>query len=237
MSSLTRIRNAFVLPHADLPRPPRHGQVLVAGPDPDRVLLLGGGPAVGWGAVIHDLGVPGFLARWLTAATGRGAEVTVVADPSITVHRAQRELDAVDLALFDHVVLTLGVEDAVAGVRPTSWRAALTDLLVRLRAACPETTLILVAGIQPVRSIAIYDHPRARPADERALVLNQLTAAVCAQIPGVTFVPMAGVSAVSEAGHTKKNYSRWAWLLVKAMSDGVASAEPRSTVGAGAGAD
>jgi len=234
LSSLTRIRNAIVLPHADLPRPPRNGHVVVAGPDPDQILLLGGGPAVGWGTVIHDLGVPGFLARWLTAATGRGAEVTVVADPSISVQRARRSLDSVDLALFDYVVLTLGVEDAVDGIRPSAWRSALTEVLVRLRAECPEATPILVAGIQPVRSIPIYDHPRTRPADKRALTLNKLSAAVCAEIPGVTFVPMAGVAAASEAGHTKKNYSRWAWLLVKAMSADLATAAPRSTIGSAA---
>lgn len=219
LSSFTRMRNAIVLPHVDLPRPPKAGRVLVAGPDPDTVLLLGGGPTVGWGATIHELGVPGFFARWLTAATGRGAEVSVLADRSITVRTARRALDTLDLEQFDYVVLTLGVEDAVNGIRPAAWNAGLTDLLLHVRSACAAQTEILVAGIQPVRSIPIYDHPRAEPADARAQTLNRLTAAICAEIAGVTFVPMTGApGASSEVGQTKKNYSRWAWLLVKAIS-------------------
>jgi hypothetical protein len=50
-----------------VPRPGGRSQVHSAGVDPDRVLLMGSGMAVGWGVTSHDVGLGGALARALTA--------------------------------------------------------------------------------------------------------------------------------------------------------------------------
>ena len=61
-----------------LPRPTDATIAHASGNNPDRMLLLGSGPAMGYGVLSHDLALPGQLARQISAASGRGVTVDVV---------------------------------------------------------------------------------------------------------------------------------------------------------------
>ncbi len=73
------------MPYPDDP-PVAHG----SGPDPDRILLLGGTLVRGIGVRSYELGIPGHLARKLAARTGHGADVEAHGIPMLTVTPGDR---------------------------------------------------------------------------------------------------------------------------------------------------
>jgi hypothetical protein len=202
-----------------IPRPSGGPLVSVAGPDALQVLLLGGGPAVGWGVATHELGLAGAMAREVSRQTGRGVDVLTVADHTIDIRSAGPAMQGLDLRSFDCVVLTLGVEDVVKGVRPARWSRQLTQLLDEMRGAASVGTHIVVAGIQPVRSIPVYDHPLADALTDEARRLNVLTASICAGRAQTTFVPLPADPANPPGPRrTPKNYPYFGSLLGLAIA-------------------
>ncbi|MCU1582155.1 MAG: putative diguanylate cyclase, partial [Microbacteriaceae bacterium] len=95
-----------------LPRPRDAPESHSIGFNSDRVLIFGGGPAVGWGVLSHEIARPGALGRALSRRTGRGADVHVVAVPRLKVGSAANELSRIKLHRYDALVVTLGVNDA-----------------------------------------------------------------------------------------------------------------------------
>ena len=77
---------------AEVAMPRGTPSVSVAGPDPVRVLLLGGGIAVGYGAPTHDESLTGALARLLAERSGRGAAVAATADQLADLRRIGERL-------------------------------------------------------------------------------------------------------------------------------------------------
>src|SRR4051812_22077779 len=61
------------------PRPEGTPVVHATGADPDRILLVGNGPALGFGVVDWDLSLAGYLARRVATGTSRGVDVKVIA--------------------------------------------------------------------------------------------------------------------------------------------------------------
>lgn len=76
------------------PRPHDIPQAHSAGIDSDRILLVGCGPAVGWGVVSHDLALPGSLARELSGLTGRGVDVDVIESPRMSIDSVVDDIEA-----------------------------------------------------------------------------------------------------------------------------------------------
>lgn len=173
-----------------LPRPADSGPVHAPGPDSDSLLLLGSGPAVGWGVLHHDLGLAGALARALSHLTGRGVDVLVVADPSLTVRRASARAAQLHLERHDAVVVTLGINDAVAMESLTVWRRDVTGFVERILAGLPSGSSLFMVGIQPIRSIPVFDAPLGSVVDAHARAMNEITMQVCSQHPGAEFVPL-----------------------------------------------
>jgi hypothetical protein len=91
------------------------------GTNPDRVLLAGDGAATGRGVSTHDLGLPGYLARSLTAHTGRATDVDIVVASDMTASKCLVALDGVALDRFDIVVLSLGANEALALTPVDTW--------------------------------------------------------------------------------------------------------------------
>ena len=90
------------------------------------------------------------------------------------------------------------------------------------RAAAPSSQII-VTGIQPIRSISIFDSPLGDVADRRAKQLNGVTASVCAGLEQATFVPLTVNVRVKPESHrywhrAPEEYSYWADLLGVAMA-------------------
>jgi hypothetical protein len=169
-----------------VPHPP--GRDLINGPgyDPDRVLLLGGSSAVGWGVLDHDLGLAGHLARQVSHTTGRGIDVQVVASPNLTVLRALAELNPDLLARCDAVVLAIGTREAFELMSVRVWRARLSRVLEAI-AAAPGHPATVIVGAEELSPVPV---PRwvARIAMARARALNHATRAVVDGRDGTTVV-------------------------------------------------
>ena len=162
------------------PRPDDAPSAHAPGTDPDRVLVFGNGPAVGWGVRSHDLALPGHLARRLSALTGRGADVDALADPHVTVATAHELAASRPLRGYDAVVVVLGMSDALQLLPGHRWSSHLCALLSQLEQATDPSCHLLVVGIQPPSSVQKFGAARGGAADQQAGVLNRLSADLCA---------------------------------------------------------
>jgi hypothetical protein len=95
--------------------------VHAAGTDPDRILVTGDGISAGRGVITHDLGLPGFLAQDLTALTGRATDVDIVVSEPMTVATCRTAQDGLELPRFDGILLSVGVNEALALVSVDAW--------------------------------------------------------------------------------------------------------------------
>jgi hypothetical protein len=204
-----------------VPRPADAPRGRAPGPNPYRVLLLGCGPAVGWGVRSHDLALPGALARAIAGDTGRGCTVDLVADPGMHITTACRLLAGMVLHKYDGVVVMLGVDDALRLTRVASWRRALTQLLAALRAASLPHAEFFLVGIQPITSISLYDSARGRIAERHARALNVATRTLAEGAPRTTFIPLS--AALAEDSSTDRHrsplqYAAWASSMAAYIS-------------------
>ncbi|MCU1440957.1 MAG: diguanylate cyclase [Rhodoglobus sp.] len=202
-----------------LPRPWDAPESHSMGVDSDRVLILGGGPAVGWGVLSHEIALPGALSRALSSRTGRGADVYVAAVPRLKVSSARDALSRLELHRYDALVVTLGVNDAAALTPLTSWERDLTSTLqVIARRSSPDSR-IFVAGVHPFRSIPIYDSPLGSLADAHARKMNTITAQVCSQLPRATYVPLSAPEPCDPLRiRNAMSYRHWADELADRMA-------------------
>lgn len=176
--TLVRIPRPFDEPHSSAP-----------GPNSDRVLIFGAGLAVGWGVSTHDLALPGFLARSLASLTGRGADVEVVAHPDVLLEDALPRLSTLPLWRYDALVIVLGVNAALHLNPLRAWRRDMTALLAGLEESFAGKPVV-IAGIQRIRSIPVYDSVLGGIADRHATRLNRVSAQVCATARNATFAPL-----------------------------------------------
>ncbi|MCU1543895.1 MAG: putative diguanylate cyclase [Microbacteriaceae bacterium] len=215
--------------NGSLPRPLDAAHVHCAGHDSDRVLLFGAGAAVGWGAVTHDLALPGALARALSEATGRGADVDAIVDPRMRVSQSVSALRASSLARYDAIVVVLGVNDALQLTPLPRWRCEFSKLLEATVELSLDDTKIIVAGIQPIRSIPNFDTFLGTLADRHANALNSETKALCALSAQAVFVPLASPEkARSDDWHRAPfEYAQWGRALAASLGP-ILPAQPES---------
>ncbi len=127
--------------------PPR---VHASGPDPDRILLFGSDIFVGRGVLSHEVAFPGYVARAIARETGRGVDVHVDAQPSLTIEQAAAAARLLDLARYDAVVIDIGFTDAIAGTTPAQWAAQLEVLLqVMTSGVSASARVFLIASPDP----------------------------------------------------------------------------------------
>lgn len=203
----------------DVPVPTDAPQAHSAGVDPDRILIFGSGLAVGRGVVSHELALPGSLARALSAQTGRGVDVDLIANPRLTAATALLELTGVRLTRFDAIVLALGVNEAVNLVSAHAWRRDLVNLLRFLAATASRSTRIIVAGIQPIRSIPVFDSRIGNLADQHGRLLNRVTMRLVADMGDrVAFVPSSAAPTPPPGRYrSTETYAHWADVLASRM--------------------
>ncbi|MGY4857474.1 GAF domain-containing protein [Cryobacterium sp. AP23] len=215
---------------AGVPQPLDAPQVHSPGRDSHRILIVGGGMAVGWGVLSHTLGLPGSLARALTARTGRGAGVDVTARSSMTVRTAHRHIDFDTLRRYDAVVLTLGIGDAGQLTSPRAWLHDLARLVERIQLSTAGGTEIYLAGIVALSSLPIFKTPLGALAGAQAQALNRASIAYCAQQNGISYVRLpATVASTSGRFRSATDYEVWADSLAAQM----VAALPRASGSAG----
>ena len=221
---------------AGIPSPRDAPQVHSPGRDSARILIVGGGAAVGWGVLSHTLGLPGSLARALTARTGRGADVDVVARSNMTVRTAHRHVDFETLHRYDAVVLTLGIGDAGRLTSVRAWRRDLARLVDRIRLASSDGNEIYLAGIVPLASLPLFQTPLGALAGGQALALNEASSLFCASQPGLTFIPLpATPPSEPDRFRSATDYELWAEFLAARMSGALRSTSRSSDGPTGGG--
>jgi hypothetical protein len=167
----------------------------------------------------HNVALPGSLARALSTRTGRGTDVDVVPNPLVTIRTSQAALDGLKLWRYDAVVVSIGTADAVALLSAHVWQRELAALLDRIRRESSLTTRIFVLGVQPIRSIAVFDSGLGSVAEKHARSLNDASAAICAAQDQSYFVPMAGhLPSTPGRVRTAAHYAQWADLLADRMA-------------------
>ncbi|MGO4784144.1 GAF domain-containing protein [Cryobacterium sp. W22_MBD10_FK3] len=211
-----------------IPSPTDAPQAHSPGIDSDRILIVGGGPAVGWGVLSHTLALPGALARALTARTGRGADVDVVARSSMTARSAPDHIDFANLWRYDAVVLTLGIGDAGRLTSTAAWRADLIRLVEQVQRSSSIGTEVFLAGIVPLASLPVFSNPCGLMAGSQALELNAASADVCAGVDRLTYVRLP-TTPVSTSGRFRSasDYEVWADALADRMATSL-EPQPRS---------
>jgi GAF domain-containing protein len=156
----------------------------------DRVLLLGNGPCHGWGVVTHQLALTGSLGRAIEGRTARGCDVDYVGNEVMNLASSLSWIGNRDLRNYDTVVVMIGMNDAVRLTPLDRWQAGLEELLDRLGERLRPDARILVAGLQPVRSVAVYAGIVARIAQRHADRMNDATERIVADRDSVEYFPL-----------------------------------------------
>jgi len=190
-------------------------QAFASGRRPLRVLVIGSGPAVGWGVGSHDLGLPGTIARALAAATERGVVVNAVPHPSAGVKRLRRLLDGAAFERYDAIVLSGALADALRLEDPEPWEWRLRELLIHARSCGPRPVVWL--GAQPVRSIRSYDSTAGGIVDAHARRLNALAREVCHDT-GALYVGLDAPGSDVPHSLAPEVYRHWGRQIVDALA-------------------
>jgi GAF domain-containing protein len=159
---------------------------------PDHVLLIGNGPAHGWGVLSHRLALCGQLAESVFTATGRAAEVDFVGAELMNAESAVAWLGDRDLTAYDAVVVVMGLNDAVRLTPVKSWERDLGALLARLRDGLRHDAPVLVCGVQPVASFLQINPLVAWLGQRRADGMNAATRRLAAATANTAFLPLDG---------------------------------------------
>jgi hypothetical protein len=210
-----------------LPQPVDAPHVHAPGADPDRVLLFGSGPAVGYGVLSNDLALPGQLARQLSAITGRGVDLDVVADPEVTIQGSLGLLRDLNLWRYDAILLTIGVNNALMLTSVKVWRVAVRELLLHVVEHVPRRTRVLVVAVPPIKTIDTFTRLSGWIADRHSVVLNRETRRIVANFPHITFVPFSPLATADDIRYRSAvTYQKWATLIVTPLGQQLAE-EPR----------
>lgn len=194
----------------------------VPGPDPDRVLVVGGIAGAGVGVRSHQLGVASTLAQGLARASGRGAEWRTVPLPAGRVSTTAHALaERVDLRRYDVIVFFPGVYEALHLSSPTRWARDYDAVLRHLTAQAASDATIVTSPVPHVS-----DRVRV-PAMIRAFVrehtrlLNLGATRISAQYPGVLHTAMPTIDGRMMAGDLfsyAKLYRIWGNHLAEVVS-------------------
>ena len=233
------LRRAFVRPLAlhwlsnsrlswrSLVSPESPGSISVAGPDPDRILLVGGGISVGWGTSSHADALGGHLTRFISAATGRGVAMDVITDDILSGSAELPSGVSRILRTVDAVVITPGDIDAILFLPAAIYRRQLENTLAQMTAAGPANMRIFIVGTVPLpAAIAL---PRAiRPwAAGLGAALNGIARQLCQGMPNTIFVPFSPTGIAGREG-TGRTYSAWAKLIAPPIACQLDSCTNRS---------
>ncbi len=177
----------------------------------DRVLILGSGPAVGWGVTSHEIALPGSFARALSSQTRHGTDVDLVADMKITVGNVLKTFHRVALDRYDVIVLVLGANDAVSIVPLRLWRERLSKALSYLEESTPTSTRIFVTGVPPIRSVPGFTSRFGAIAENHGAQMNHITAELCESFTRTAYVPLSRVGELPQSRFGDgRTYRAWA---------------------------
>jgi hypothetical protein len=210
---LSRVRRDGELAFPSDP-PISHG----SGPDPDRVLVLGGLIVRGLGVASYDLALSGHLARQLAARTGRGADIETRGIDKFDTFLGAQLLRSENVARFDVVLLMLGIAEIIS-MRPIAeYRSDIRKLLATIAEVMPASQPVLIAGVAPF--MQGMDVPKFVSAwmERRVLRQNAETRRACEETGAAQYIDFAPERAGIRYGRDASIvYDSWAEALVPAL--------------------
>jgi hypothetical protein len=209
-----------------LPRPTDAPRVHVAGPDPDRILVVGGGIAVGFGVLSHELGIVGHLSRQVSSVTRRGVEADIIADSDFRMHEVAERVGEVNLGAYDAVVLLLGVTDSIRHTSARSWSRSLSAVLEDFGNRTAAGVCVFVVGIQPIRLVTTLHNRAIVAAELHSRTLERESIRVCEGVPNAAYVPFEPKQEHSDRYRTSAIYQKWAALISTRVAEGLDSSHP-----------
>lgn len=208
------------------PKPTDAPKIHVAGPDPDRILVVGGGILVGFGVLSHEIGIVGHLSRMVSATTTRGVNADIIASVTLRVDEVADRVREVDLDAYDAVVLFIGVTDSIRHTSARSWNRSLTALLDDLGDRIPAGAQVFVIGIQPVRQVTTLHYSVGAAAERHSHVLERESVRVCAEVPHATYVRFQPKLEHSDRYRTSAMYQKWAALVAPQIAESLQRNHP-----------
>lgn len=219
---------AFINSKGRLPVPRDPPIAHASGPDPDRILIIGGLAVRGLGVASYELGLAGRLARAVAARTGRGADVEAMGFGHFDTIRAAAELGRVDLGRFDVIVVQAGGWELLS-LRPVrAWAHDVSRVLAAIAEGAPVGTPVIMLGSIPIQ----MGRPSVRRFfSQHAKRMNAVTRAACERSRVATFVPLVTVTMPERAGAgdtpVTVDYARWAEDIAPAVARALAESAPR----------
>lgn len=213
-----------------LPTPTDSRDVVVAGADPDRILLVGSGVVVGTGVASYNLGLAGHLARIVSAATGHGVSIEVAPLPGLLARSARAELHQLAVRRYDAVILSMGLNDALVFTPRASWAAAVNATLDYLESTVAADARIFLVAIADPSQSPLFRPIAARFAARHARVLNEETARIVSSRPRVSILHYE-VGAISDSlrVYDTRSYARWANELAPKIVNFLSTQRSRRT--------
>jgi hypothetical protein len=203
-----------------LEMPPHRDTQHSRGPDPDRILLIGSGMAVGYGLTSHDTALAGQLAQQITALTHRGSRVDVLTSVDMTADQMVEFLDRPTLDGLDAIIATpLGVESLLI-ISRARWRRHLRLLLTHISATAPVSVQLYLVGIPPVADLSDLPPMLAAHSRRAQRRLNLDLEKFCAAHPQATFVPLGHVPR-ADASSTEALYAGLARVIAPEVAAGL----------------
>jgi len=203
-----------------MPRPTGAPHAVADGPSADRVLIIGSGPAVGWGVASHDLALAGSLSRALRSLTGRGVIVDVIASPEMTSASLASIIGGARLSDYDAVVTTVGINDALTGSSPRVWRRHMRLALEVWRNRVAQGNLLLLVGTTSITTIPTFVGAGGWFADLLVRRYNDITDRLADPLPTVRTLPLPAVPSPEGAAgrHTPADYAAWAAVIAHELA-------------------
>jgi hypothetical protein len=184
------------------------------------LLLVGGGPAVGYGVLSHDLALAGHLTRGLAEITGYGIDMDVMAEVDARCREMGALVADVDLERYDMVLVSLGAQDVLDFAAPSDFSNAVANLLDVISDGAGRAVPICVISVPKVSNVLHLEPLLARAADQRAGEFNRRLDELCAIRPDFTvlsFAQLGGAVPCSERDST--SYLHWAEPLTRPIAE------------------
>jgi hypothetical protein len=188
------------------------GRVSAPGIDPDRILLLGGGITVGWGMNSHEDALGGHLARAISAATGRGVIMDVVADDILAGVPALPASILRLLRTVDAVVITPGDVDAILGLPAAIYRRRLEKVIDQITETAPANVRIFIVATVPLDTVVTLPRAVRSLASRLGAALDEKARRLCQERHNSIFVPFSPIGVAGREG-TGRTYAAWAGLI------------------------
>ena len=216
--ALEAMVDASVESHGRLPIPTDAPVVHTVGPDPDRMLIIGGGTVASIGVASHELGLGGQLARRLTMLTGRGVDLEVASSYTLSFGQAAAVVDGYDLDRFDAVILMMGAREAVGWAPVREWGRGLRMLLDTL-STVPQ---VFVVAVPDFTAHVALPPVIARATVRRIARYNAEARSISWGTPGVEFVPFSPMPAAAFSPFgSVPIYERWADAIAPGIALGL----------------